>query len=223
MKLLSNCSEIGSTRRLGRRLAVTLTAIGVALTMTAGAAYAAPVRSGSGVTDPASTSKVTLRLTDLSQLPRVGATESRSGILASYFFQYVRNGHYGQCLDGDRNTIPANGSRVQLWACNRWTNQAWILTTASGYPVGYYRIQNYYGRQCLDGDRNTIPANGSRVQLWACNGWTNQVWVWNGAQFRNYYGRQCLDGDRNTIPANGSRVQLWACNGWTNQNWTLSN
>jgi hypothetical protein len=127
MKLLSNCPEIGSTRRLGRRLAVTLTVIGMALTMTSGAAHAAPGRVGSGATDPASTSGVTLRLTDPSQLPRAGATGSRSGVQASYFFQYVRNGHYGQCLDGDRNTIPANGSRVQLWACNGWTNQNWSL------------------------------------------------------------------------------------------------
>ena len=87
----------------------------------------------------------------------------------------------------------------------------------------YQYVRNYHGGQCLDGDRNTIPRNGSIVQLWACNGWTNQVWIWNGVTLRNYYGGQCLDGDRNTIPRNGSKVQLWACNGWTNQSWSLAN
>ncbi|GAB3138145.1 hypothetical protein GCM10027290_05230 [Micromonospora sonneratiae] len=160
---------------------------------------------------------------DLADLPHTGSKPGEATANASYFYQYVRNYHGGQCLDGDRNTIPRNGSKVQLWACNGWTNQAWIFTQVSGLPTGYYTIRNYYGGQCLDGDRNTIPRNGSIVQLWACNGWTNQVWIWNGVTLRNYYGGQCLDGDRNTIPRNGSKVQLWACNGWTNQSWSLAN
>ncbi|GIG87104.1 RICIN domain-containing protein [Plantactinospora endophytica] len=210
-------------RRFGRAVAATILAVGLASASTA-TAHATPEPASPAPARPAAwTGEEPLRLTDLSQLPRLDAARPGPGTKASYLFQYVRNRYRGQCLDGDRHTIPADGSKVQLWACNRWTNQAWILTTVNGYPAGYYWIQNYHRGQCLGGDRNTIPADGAKVQLWACNGWTNQIWMWNGAQFRNYYGRQCLDGDRATIPADGSKVRLWACNGWTNQNWSLRN
>ena len=159
-------------------------------------------------------------LSNLSQLPKAGSTEAKPA--ASYYIQNFRNAYGGQCLDGDRNQIPANGARVQLWQCNGWDNQRWIFTPAPNYPVGWYVIQNAHGGQCLDGDRNQIPANGATVQLWQCNGWNNQVWEWTGAVFHNAYGGQCLDGDRNQIPANGARVQLWQCNGWDNQRWLLN-
>ncbi|MFH8785181.1 RICIN domain-containing protein [Streptomyces roseoverticillatus] len=82
-----------------------------------------------------------------------------------------------QCLDGDRTTIPNNGAKVQLWGCNSWDNQSWYWTPVPNQPVGHYTIQNGYRSQCLDGDLNTIPNNGAKVQLWACNGWNNQKWV----------------------------------------------
>ncbi|MGI5216146.1 RICIN domain-containing protein [Plantactinospora sp. CA-290183] len=196
MKLSTHSIGGGVTRnrRRGRGAAVLATALGLALALPAGTAHAdapagdraaPPATAGQealpgaagqealpATANPTHTAEATVALSDLSALPRAGGSEARSAVAASYLFQYVRNRHGGQCLDGDRNTIPANGARVQLWACNGWTNQAWIFTSVSGYPVGYYRVQNYHGRQCLDGDRNTIPANGSRVQLWACNGWT---------------------------------------------------
>ncbi|GAB2945407.1 hypothetical protein GCM10027280_37860 [Micromonospora polyrhachis] len=219
------------TRQPGRQRPLLLAAIVLATTGLTLAATLQPAHAQAHRTDssqPASMAKVVpdnqpMALGDLSELPAVGTPQSEATTQASYFFQYVRNYYGGQCLDGDRNTIPRNGAIVQLWACNGWTNQGWILTQVGGLPTGYYTIRNNYGGQCLDGDRNTIPRNGAIVQLWACNGWTNQVWVWNGTTFRNYYGGQCLDGDRNTIPRNGSKVQLWACNGWTNQGWTLRN
>ena len=208
-------------RRPRTRLLATLVAATVGVTL----AVTAPAHAQSRTTTGHPTATVTAPLTlhDLSELPPVGTPQAETTTQKSYLFQYVRNSYGGQCLDGDRNAIPHNGARVQLWACNGWTNQAWIFTQVSGLPIGYYTVRNNYGGQCLDGDRNAIPHNGARVQLWACNGWTNQVWLWSGTAFRNFHGRQCLDGDRNTIPRNGAIVQLWACNGWTNQTWILHN
>ncbi|MDH6110287.1 hypothetical protein P3T36_004781 [Kitasatospora sp. MAP12-15] len=153
--------------------------------------------------------------------PAVGSiTADAIAANASYRTTAFTNNDQGQCLDGDTNTIGNNGAKVQLWACNGWSNQSWVWTPAPNLPVGYYVIQNYDQGQCLDGDTNTIGNNGAKVQLWGCNGWSNQVWIWNGSTLKNYDQGQCLDGDTNTIGNNGAKVQLWACNGWTNQSWT---
>jgi hypothetical protein len=220
------------------RKILTLTAVGVAAlsltwsgTTQAFGAVGTPVpliQNGSTTTTLASLPAAqSVTSSTLKQVTKLTAGVKTGNAIAapfvSYTFKKIYNQWGGQCLDGDRNTIPNNGAKVQLWGCNAWNNQTWIMTPVNGLPVGYYYIQNGYGGQCLDGDRTTIPANGSKAQLWACNGWTNQVWIWTGSRFQNYYGNQCLDGDRTAIPNNGAKVQLWACNGWSNQGWTLSN
>jgi hypothetical protein len=96
-------------------------------------------------------------------------------------------------------------------------------------PNLVYRLTmtNDHSGKCLDGDLNTIGNNGGVVQLWDCNGWDNQTWLWvpsttHGAGWytiQNSHGGKCLDGDLNTIPNNGAVVQLWDCNGWNNQQW----
>ncbi|MDH6131998.1 hypothetical protein P3T37_001383 [Kitasatospora sp. MAA4] len=154
--------------------------------------------------------------------PAVGSVQADSSAMPNtvYHTGKFTNNHGGQCLDGDLNTIGKNGAKVQLWGCNGWDNQGWNWTPAPGQPAGYYVIQNGHGGQCLDGDLNTIGNNGAKVQLWGCNGWDNQTWIWNGSTLRNQHGGQCLDGDLNTIGNNGAKVQLWGCNGWDNQSWT---
>ncbi|WP_157875969.1 RICIN domain-containing protein [Streptacidiphilus griseoplanus] len=154
-------------------------------------------------------------------------TESAKGAAAkvardAVYVGIVTNGLGGQCLDGDTNTIPGNGAKVQLWDCNGQSQQRWYWYPVAGAPTGWYTIKNGLGGQCLDGDRNTMPNDGTRVQLWACNGWQNQQWRWDGQHLRNALYGQCMDADRNTIPSDGTRVQLWACNGWSNQQWTFS-
>ncbi|WP_329586213.1 RICIN domain-containing protein [Kitasatospora sp. NBC_01250] len=162
-----------------------------------------------------------IKVASVSQIPTVS---NHAKVVPNAIYQVtMTNNDRGQCLDGDTNTIPNNGAKVQLWGCNGWSNQTWDWAPAAGYPAGYYSIQNNDRGECLDGDTNTIPNNGAKVQLWGCNGWSNQTWAWGGATLVNADKGECLDGDTNTIPNNGAKVQLWACNGWSNQNWTLHN
>ena len=78
--------------------------------------------------------------------------------------------------------------------------------------------------QCVDADLNTIGANGTRVQLWTCNGSLQQRWTITGsatAQFHtivSQYSHRCFDADTNTS-GDGAKVQLWDCNGQPQQNW----
>ncbi|MGA5818097.1 RICIN domain-containing protein [Kitasatospora sp. NPDC094028] len=181
--------------------------------------HAAPALSG-----PAA-GRTVIDVTFPNQIPGVGQHPSvlpagTNSTRITYRTKAFTNNDGGQCLDGDRNTIPNNGAIVQLWSCNGWDNQSWYWTPVAGMPVGYYTLQNGEAMQCLDGDTNTIPNNGAKVQLWACNGWSNQTWLWNGSTLRNSDQGECLDGDTNTIGNNGAKVQLWACNGWSNQSWT---
>ncbi|MER5424543.1 RICIN domain-containing protein [Streptosporangium roseum] len=39
----------------------------------------------------------------------------------------IRTHHNWRCLDADLNTIGPNGTKVQLWNCNGWSNQKWSL------------------------------------------------------------------------------------------------
>ncbi|MBT2383512.1 RICIN domain-containing protein [Streptomyces sp. ISL-11] len=200
--------------RMGLGIAAGLGAVAFTLGAAAGAQAQGPL------TGPAAGKRV-VDIRSADQLPGVGSSAKPAADVV-YRTPAFTNHLGNQCLDGDRNTIPNNGAVVQLWGCNNWDNQSWYWTPAPGQPTGNYTIQNGYRSQCLDGDTNTIPNNGAKVQLWACNGWTNQIWSWNGTNLQNRLGSQCLDGDTNTIPNNGAKVQLWGCNGWTNQKWTFN-
>ncbi|GAA1153635.1 hypothetical protein GCM10009664_21990 [Kitasatospora gansuensis] len=153
--------------------------------------------------------------------PAVGSTAAPS-LAASYRTTRLTNGNGGQCLDADLGTIGGNGTRVQLWGCNGWSNQTWIWTPAPGQPVGYYKIQTEKNYRCLDADLGTINGNGTKVQLWDCNGWDNQIWIWNGTTLQTLKNNRVLDADANTIPRDGTRVQLWDRNGWDNQRWIFN-
>ncbi|MEV0936913.1 RICIN domain-containing protein [Streptomyces phaeochromogenes] len=178
------------------------------------------VSSGAAHASAASAEPRVVEVTSAAQIPAVRSGPADVVQPQQVFRLTMTNNKGGQCLDGDATQIPANGARVQLWACNGRSNQTWLWTPAVGRPIGFYTIQNASGNQCLDGDVTQIPANGARVQLWACNSFTNQIWSWDGSRLTNVKGGQCLDGDVTQIPANGARVQLWACNSFTNQAWT---
>jgi hypothetical protein len=94
---------------------------------------------------------------------------------------------------------------------------------AEAAPViveGGISITTGSNNRCLDADLGTIGGNGTRVQLWDCNGWDNQKWdLFDDGSIRNRNGGRCLDADLGTIGGNGTRVQLWDCNGWNNQKW----
>ncbi|MFJ9846905.1 RICIN domain-containing protein [Kitasatospora sp. NPDC101155] len=205
------------------RLSLVLLAGASALAL-ATTAQAAPYSSAPAEQWPTAGPAVGKQIVDVaspSQIPTAGpyaaSTPDRPNI--TYRTKAFTNNHGGKCLDGDLNGIGSNGTKVQLWDCNGWDNQAWYWTPVEGQS-GTYTLQNGHSMQCLDGDLNTINNNGAKVQLWGCNGWDNQNWTWNGSTLQNTHGHKCLDGDLNSINNNGAKVQLWGCNGWDNQNWT---
>lgn len=63
-------------------------------------------------------------------------------------------------------------------------------------------------------------SNGTKVQLWDCNGSNQQKWRFHrDGTIRSAYNGWCLDSDLNTINRNGTYVQLWDCKGQPQQQW----
>jgi chitinase len=63
-------------------------------------------------------------------------------------------------------------------------------------------------------------ANGTKVQLYDCNGSGAQKWHASGNTLINNNSGRCLDAT-GPSSANGTRLQIWDCSGGTNQQWTL--
>ncbi|MGW6538134.1 lectin [Streptomyces sp. NPDC055011] len=72
------------------------------------------------------------------------------------------------------------------------------------------------GGKCLDVD-NSQTADGTRIQLWTCNGTGAQRWTAAADGTVKALGK-CLDVSGGGS-ADGTRVQLWTCNGTGAQKW----
>jgi len=60
-------------------------------------------------------------------------------------------------------------------------------------------------------------ANGTQLQLWDCNGQTNQSWTYTASRQLTVYGTKCLQG-----AGSGTPVVIWDCDGQADQQWTVS-
>jgi non-reducing end alpha-L-arabinofuranosidase len=75
--------------------------------------------------------------------------------------------------------------------------------------------------RCLD-VTGASQTDGTAVEIWDCNGGTNQSWTQtSSSQLTVYGGTKCLDAfDNETSP--GTKVEIWDCNGGANQEWTVN-
>ncbi|WP_213005912.1 endo-1,4-beta-xylanase [Paractinoplanes toevensis] len=88
----------------------------------------------------------------------------------------------------------------------------------SSTPGGGGRILGAQSGRCIDVP-NASTSNGTRVQLYDCNGQTNQAWTLTSSKQLTVYGNRCLDAAGS---GNGSAVQIYSCNGQTNQQWNVN-
>jgi hypothetical protein len=89
-------------------------------------------------------------------------------------------------------------------------------TTTPGEPGGNTYVGQQSGR-CLDVTGQSQD-NGAKIQLWDCNGQSNQKWTLTSAAELRVYGGKCLD-----LPANsaaGTQAQIADCTGGANQKWS---
>jgi beta-glucosidase len=114
------------------------------------------------------------------------------------------------CLD-DKAASNANGTAIQIYACNGTGAQQWTVTSDHRLTV--------LGK-CLD-IASGGTANGTKAQLYDCNGTGAQIWEpqADGALLNPQSGR-CLD-DPAATTAQGTQLQIYDCNGTAAQEWRL--
>jgi O-glycosyl hydrolase len=87
-----------------------------------------------------------------------------------------------------------------------------------GGPTGV--IVGVGSGRCVDVP-NQSQTSGTQVELWDCNGGSNQQWTSTSAGELRIYGGYCLDAaGQGTSP--GTKVDIWTCGGGANQKWTVN-
>ncbi len=76
------------------------------------------------------------------------------------------------------------------------------------------------GAQCVD-DNGLSTANGTKIQMWTCNGGANQAWTVESDGTLQVFGK-CMD-ITGANSGNGTLIELWQCNGGANQQWQSEN
>jgi hypothetical protein len=72
--------------------------------------------------------------------------------------------------------------------------------------------------RCVDAGS---AANGTQMQLWDCNGGTNQRWTYTASRQLTLSGNRCLDANGQGT-SSGTAVIVWDCNGQANQQWNVN-
>jgi poly(hydroxyalkanoate) depolymerase family esterase len=85
-------------------------------------------------------------------------------------------------------------------------------------PGGTGQIKGVASGRCLDVP-NASTTDGVQVQLWDCNGNSNQKWTYTSANEFKVYGNKCLDA---AGTGNGVKVQIYSCHGGDNQKWRVN-
>ncbi|SDH86351.1 PKD domain-containing protein [Actinokineospora alba] len=73
------------------------------------------------------------------------------------------------------------------------------------------------GGKCVDVNNNG-SVDGSKIQLWTCNGGNNQKWTQTGTTLQSL--GKCMTAVGNS-QTDGTLIQLFGCNGATGQNWSV--
>lgn len=85
-------------------------------------------------------------------------------------------------------------------------------------PADGSTIKGAASGRCLDVP-GTSTTDGTQLQLWDCNGGTNQQWTYTDAGELRVDGDKCLDAGGT---GNGTKVQIYSCWGGDNQKWRLN-
>jgi Ricin-type beta-trefoil lectin domain/Putative Ig domain len=103
-------------------------------------------------------------------------------------------------------------------------NLATVASMAASYHPAAGPARLALGGKCLD-DTGNSAANGTKIQIYTCNGDAAQNWEFAPDGFPGAPGVVLIHGKCLDIlglgTANGSKIQLWACSGAVNQQWSM--
>ncbi|MGI5239781.1 endo-1,4-beta-xylanase [Dactylosporangium sp. CA-139066] len=128
-------------------------------------------------------------------------------------------------FDGSGNKKAAYTSVLNALNAANPTTTPTVTTSPTGGGTsspppqgGAQRIVGSQSGRCIDVP-NASHNNGTRVQLYDCNGQTNQAWTYTSSRQLTVYGNMCLDAAGS---GNGAAIQIYSCNGQANQQWNVN-
>jgi len=91
----------------------------------------------------------------------------------------LMNAAHNLCLDAMAQHDGSNGDPVQLWRCNGRLNQVWGPQYGEGVNYVFWVAGGASRRMmmCLDAVQQDDGSDGDKIQLWSCNGQSNQRWL----------------------------------------------
>jgi O-glycosyl hydrolase len=197
----------GTTAALGLRRWHTLTLVfqGSAITAKIGGTTLATVRDSSYVSGQVGFGEVGYRTSQFDNLT-ITPGSAASPLIVS--------GVAGKCLAA-LNNGSANATPAVIDDCDAADPaQHWTVTAA-----GTTLTLEINGK-CLDVN-GRATTSGTLVQLWTCNGGTNQQWtVGSNSSLVGTGSGKCLDDPGGTT-VDGTQQVIWTCTGGVNQAWTL--
>ncbi|MCG5216447.1 endo-1,4-beta-xylanase [Streptosporangium soli] len=120
-------------------------------------------------------------------------------------------------FDGNGNKKAAYTSVLNaLNAANPNPTPTPTVTPTSGGGTG--QVKGVASGRCLDVPGSSTT-DGTAVQLWDCNGQSNQRWTQTSAGELQVYGNKCLDAGGT---GNGAKIQIYSCWGGDNQKWRVN-
>jgi hypothetical protein len=138
----------------------------------------------------------------------------------------------GPCFNASCAITSLNGSGTNLsLSINNQSGldrlqYGWGLTNNAGGGSGgggggtTAVLRGTASNRCLDVP-GVSTTNGTFLDIWDCNGGSNQQWTALSNGELQVYGNKCLDVPGGATAA-GTKVEIWDCNDGTNQQWTLN-
>jgi Ricin-type beta-trefoil lectin domain len=118
-------------------------------------------------------------------------------------------------------TVSNNGTTVNVPNSNSDETFTITLLPPSGIePLPGVEIVGQQSSRCLDVP-NQATTNGTQLQLFDCQGGSNQRFTATTSKQLTVYGNKCLDAS-GAGTADGTAVIIWDCNGQTNQQWNIN-
>ena len=170
----------------------------------------------------------------------VGGTSVASPIIASVY-ALAANPPTGQPAASSLYADPA-GLHDVTSGSNGGCSPAYLCNAGSGYdgPTGLgtpngtaafggpgggtlsgSTLVSAQSGKCLD-TAGAQYANGTKEEIWSCNGGANQQWTLTASgQLTQDGGAYCLD-DTGWATTAGTKVELWSCTGGANQQWSVN-
>jgi beta-glucanase (GH16 family) len=116
----------------------------------------------------------------------------------------------------DASTAFPQSMLVDYVRVSAWNSDT---TPPTAPPATGNALKNTFSSRCID-IPGANPADGTRLQMYDCNGTSAQAWTFNADGTLTSMGK-CMDPAGGTL-TNGTPIQLVACNGNPVQRFTLS-